>query len=93
MRLGLRGGVMMAEAQTVIAMRTLGLMGFWPMEPAESRRMVSEKLAAVQEAQMAMLKAVARGGNAVEVTEAALRPVRRRTKANAARLTRKSQQG
>lgn len=90
LRLGLHSSAMMVEAQTVIAMRTLGFMGFWQMRPSEGARMVSEKIEALQEAQLAMLKVAARGGSAVEVTEAGLRPVRRRTRANAARLARES---
>lgn len=90
MRLGMRSTTMMVEAQTVIAMRMMGMMGFWPMHPGEGARMLSEKLEALQEAQLAVMKSAARGGSAVEVTEAALRPLRRRTRANAARLVRES---
>ncbi len=83
MRLGLKSSVMMAEAQAVIAMRMFGMMGMWPVSPGENARMVSEKIAAVQEAQMAVMKAAMNGAS-----PAALRPVRRRTKANAERLAR-----
>ncbi|MCL4065285.1 hypothetical protein M3484_01680 [Pseudomonas sp. GX19020] len=88
MRLGLRSSVMMAEAQAVIAMRMAGMMGMWPVSPGENARMVSEKLAALQEAQIAVMKAAMKGASPATMAEAALRPVRRRTKANAERLAR-----
>ena len=89
MRLGLRSSVMMAEAQAVIAMRMFGMMGMWPVSPGENARMISEKLAAVQEAQMAVMKAAMKGASPTTMAEAALRPVRKRTKANAERLARR----
>ena len=88
MRLGLKSSVMMAEAQAVIAMRMFGMMGMWPVSPGENARMVSEKIAAVQEAQMAVMKAAMNGASPAAMAEAALRPVRRRTRANAERLAR-----
>ncbi|WP_232831315.1 antifreeze protein [Pseudogemmobacter bohemicus] len=88
MRLGLRSTAMMAEAQAVIAMRMAGMMGMWPVSPGENARMVSEKIAALQEAQVAVMKAVMKGASPATMAEAALRPVRRRTKANAGRLAR-----
>ncbi|NPD15970.1 antifreeze protein [Xinfangfangia sp. D13-10-4-6] len=88
MRLGLRSSVMLAEAQAVIAMRMAGMMGIWPVSPDENARMISEKLAALQEAHVAVMTAAMKGASPTAMAEAALRPVRRRTKANAARLAR-----
>ncbi len=88
MQLGLRSSVMMAEAQAVIAMRMFGMMGIWPVSPGENARMISEKIAAAQEAQLAVMQATMRGASPATIAEAALRPVRKRTKANAARLAR-----
>ncbi|MFE3838711.1 antibiotic ABC transporter [Pseudogemmobacter sonorensis] len=89
LRLSLRGSAMMAEAQAVVAMRMLGLMGFWPVAPDENALMVVEKLAALHEAQAAMMRAALKGGSAATLAEAGLRPLRRRTRANAERLSRR----
>ena len=79
-------GYLAAEAQAVIAMRTLGMAGFWPVTKSENRRMVDEKLSALTQAQTAMwVKAVALAPP-TEVMAAGLRPLRRTTRANAARL-------
>ena len=87
MRLGLKSTVMLAEAQAVMAMRLWGMMGLWPVAPGEDRRMVSEKLQAIQAAQLAAIRAMLRGASPLGVAEAALRPVGRRTRANAKRLS------
>lgn len=86
MQMSWRNSVMMAEAQAVIAMRVFGMFGLWPVNSGENNRMVSEKIAAVQEGQAAAMRAMMRGGDAAKVSEAAMRPVRRRTKANVKRL-------
>lgn len=87
--LGLRSGLMLWEAQAVIAMRMLGLAGMWRVGPAENLRMVTEKVAAVQAGAGAAARAAMAGGNPAEVASAALKPVRRRTAANARRLARR----
>lgn len=86
LRLGLQSSVLLAEAQAVMAMRLFGMIGLWPLGPGEEARMVSEKLRALQESQAAALKAVMRGASPLGVAEAALKPVGRRTRANARRL-------
>ncbi|MGA0539195.1 antibiotic ABC transporter [Neotabrizicola sp. VNH66] len=86
--LGLRSTAMLSEAQMVISLRLMGFAGFWPVSSGEGMRMVTEKLEALHEAQMAALNTMARGGSAAAVAEAALKPVRRRTRANARRLSR-----
>jgi hypothetical protein len=79
---------MMAEAQWVIALRLAGMAGFWPMSASEPSRMVSEKLAAGQASAIAAMKAGMAGGTPGDVALAAIKPLRRRTRANARRLTR-----
>jgi hypothetical protein len=80
---------MAAEAQMVIAMRTLGFMGFWPMSFGENTQMVLEKPAAMAQAAEEALRATCRGARPDQVLGAALEPIRARTSDNAHRLTRK----
>jgi hypothetical protein len=80
----------MAESQTVIGLRLAGMAGFWPMGQAETGRMVMEKLEAGALAAGAAFQAGMAGGNASEIAMAAMKPVRRRTRANARRLSRKA---
>jgi hypothetical protein len=78
---------MMAEAQMVIALRMMGMAGVIPARPDETRRMVTEKAAAAQEAGLAMTRAAMSGGSAPAIAAAGLKPVGRRTRANVRRLT------
>ncbi|MBD9525478.1 MULTISPECIES: antibiotic ABC transporter [Paracoccus] len=78
------------ESQMVIAMRMAGMMGMVPQDAAEPTRMVAEKADAASEAMFAALKSAGRGDRADQVMAAALRPYRRRTKANVRRLTKKT---
>ncbi len=87
--LSVRTGMMLAEAQMVIGMRMLGMMGLWRVAPSENRRMLAEKLAAGSEAAIAVSQAMLAGKSPVAVAEAALKPVRRRTRANAGRLAKR----
>jgi hypothetical protein len=80
-------GWMLAEAQTVIALRMLGMAGALPSARDEPLRMMTEKIAAAQEAGLAVARAQARGADGAAIVMAGLRPVRRRTKANVKRLT------
>jgi len=82
----LEAGLMLAEAQMVIAMRMAGLAGLWPMAPHEGFLMVAEKVEAGHAAASAALVAGMRGGNAGQVALAAIAPVRQQTRANARRL-------
>ena len=79
-----------AESQVVIGLRLMGLAGFWPMGPAEVGRMMSEKLVAGAQAARAALRTGLSGGTMPEIALAAMKPVGRRTRANARRLTRKA---
>jgi hypothetical protein len=84
---------MMVEAQQVIALRMAGMAGVWSMGPAENQRMVEEKVAAMTESAMAAMAAGLSGKSPAAVAMAAIRPVRRRTRANASRLGRKASGG
>lgn len=85
-RLGLALWTTAVEAQTVMALRLLGLWGVLPARRGEDRRMVAEKAPAFARAALASAAALHQGP--VAAAEAALRPIGRRTRANARRLTR-----
>lgn len=76
-----------AEAQTVVALRTLGAMGLWNTSTTENQRMISEKTEAFTQSALATGQAVARGARPDQVAMAGMRPLQRKTKSNVARLT------
>lgn len=79
-------GYLMAEAQAVIAMRMMGMAGVWSVTPAEDGRMISEKVYAMTKATTDATKAAMNGGTVDEIAAAAIKPIRRKTRANAKRL-------
>lgn len=86
LRLSMQTGTMLAQANMVIAMRMWGMAGVWNVTPDENKRMVAEKGTAMLAAGAAAAGAMAQGKGPVNVALAALQPVARKTKANAARL-------
>ena len=76
-----------AEAQTVITLRTLAMMGLWNAAKDEDQRMVTEKTDALAKSATATARAVTRGARPDQIALAAMRPLRHKTKPNAARLT------
>jgi 5-carboxymethyl-2-hydroxymuconate isomerase len=76
------------DAQQVIAMRLVRISTGGSMADAESRRMVSEKIAAVTAAQIAAATALASGKGIEAAASAALAPVKRAVRANHRRLSR-----
>ncbi len=78
---------MMAEAQTVIAIRTMGMMGVLPASPRENHTMFAEKGPAFVEAAIAAGAAAMSGKTPDQIAQAAIRPIARRTGANVKRLT------
>lgn len=88
MRLSMNTAVMLTQAQSVIAMRMMGMAGVWSVSPGENARMISEKMRAGMKAGAAAQKSALSGGSATDIAEAALAPVKRATAANARRLTR-----
>jgi hypothetical protein len=86
--LGLRTGVMLAEAQTVIVLRLWGMAGLWPVSPSETTRMVAEKWPAFLHAAGAAGAAAMKGQEPHRIASAALRPIAKKTRANSRRLAR-----
>jgi hypothetical protein len=78
---------MMAEAQTVVALRVMGMWGVRPAAPRENHTMLAEKGPAFAESALAAGRAAAMGKGPFEVAEAALTPIGRRTRSNVRRLT------
>jgi len=88
MKLGIQTSLMMAEAQMVIAMRMMGMMGMWRVAPNENARMVGEKVSASLSGATEASRAMMAGRPVTQIAAAALRPVRRATKSNVTRLAR-----
>ncbi|MBT9246883.1 antifreeze protein [Gemmobacter fulvus] len=86
-KLSMHTGLMLAEAQMVIAMRLWGMAGLWNVTPEENSRMVQEKTEAMTQSAMAAGRAMLSGKGAAGVAMAALKPVRMRTRSNMKRLT------
>lgn len=86
-RLSLQLGLMMYESQMVIAMRLWGMAGLWNVTPEENQRMVSEKADAMLASGLAVQKALISGAHPTRAALAGVRPLRRKTRANAKRLS------
>jgi hypothetical protein len=82
-------GLMITEAQSVVAMRIMGMAGIWSVTPAENARMISEKLSVVTRASTDATRAMIRGQGPEAVTAAAIKPLRQKTRANAKRLAKR----
>lgn len=79
----------LAEAQSVIGMRVLGAIGVWSVPKSENSRMLNEKVFAfVKGSTDASLAAIA-GETPDVVTAAAIKPIRKATRANHKRLTKR----
>lgn len=87
--LSIKTGMMLGQANMVIAMRMMGMAGAWNVTAAENIRMVDEKTAAAVESGAAMTRAVLLGKDPVAVARAGLTPIARRTGANAKRLAKR----
>lgn len=90
MRLSHQLTLMSLEAGAVIWMRTLGMAGLWPMSKSESVRMITEKQAAFAEAGRAAFSATWKGHSPEVALAAAVKPIRRTTRANSRRLSKRS---
>ncbi|MCU0898968.1 MAG: antifreeze protein [Cypionkella sp.] len=88
MRLSMNTSLMLMQANSVIAMRMMGMAGAWRVSPQENNRMVSEKMRAGMKSGLAAQAVALSGGSMTEIAEAALAPVKRATAANARRLAR-----
>jgi vacuolar-type H+-ATPase subunit F/Vma7 len=80
-------GCVMAEAQTVIAMRLMGAMGLWSVEETENRQMLNEKLFAFAKGTTDAAFAAMSGKSPDVVTALAIKPIRQTTRANQRCLT------
>lgn len=89
MRLAMQSGMMIAEANMVIAMRLMGMGGMWRVNPSENARMVQEKTDAVIASGAAMGRAIMAGQSPAKVALAGMKPVRDKTRANATRLAKR----
>ena len=74
------------EVQSVVSMRLMRLAEGGPQATAEAHQMVVEKLEALADAEVAMLRSLYDGEDLMVVTERACAPVRRRVQANHHRL-------
>ena len=79
-------GMMLAEAQGVIAMRMMGWGGLWSVTKSENARMVSEKTEAITRSMQNATLAAMTGKRPDEIVNAAVKPLRQKTRANVARL-------
>jgi hypothetical protein len=75
------------EAQNVIALRLMRMAAQRPGSQAEARRMVTEKVAALTEAQVAAATAVIKGGKSQRIAKKVLGVYKNRVRANKRRLT------
>jgi hypothetical protein len=74
------------EAQAVISARLLLFASNDPSAAAEAGRMISEKITAFADAQLAAERALAEGRGIYEAAEEAYLPLRQRVRANSQRL-------
>jgi hypothetical protein len=75
------------EAQNVFALRLMRMAAQRPGSQAEARRMVTEKVAALTEAQAAANAAFIEGGKSRRVAKKVLGVYKKRVRANRRRLT------
>jgi hypothetical protein len=93
--LSLRTAQLSWEAQSIIAIRLMRLAGRGQGNQTEARRMVTEKVAALSEAQSSAsasasaATAVIKGGKSHRVAKKVLGVYKKRVRANRRRLTRK----
>tara|TARA_R110000787_G_scaffold19617_2_gene58699 strand:- start:1188 stop:1499 length:312 start_codon:yes stop_codon:yes gene_type:complete len=76
----------MAEAQSVIGMRLMGMAGLWSVPASEDRNMILKKIQAMVRAGTDVTVLMLRGGRPDQIAAAALKPYRQKTRANAKRL-------
>jgi len=75
-----------ADVQQVMALRIMRLASGGPDAATEAQQMISEKLAAFGEAQVALMSALATGSSLDTAAEKAYAPYRRAVRANSRRL-------
>jgi hypothetical protein len=75
-----------ADVHSVMTRRMMMLAGGGPKTAAETQRMISEKMLALGESQMAFVTAMALGHGFHKASRRAFTPYRRRVRANRRRL-------
>ena len=83
---GLQASFLLAESQTVIGLRLLGMAGMWHVPKTENSRMVQEKVPAFAASAMAASYAAMNGRRPDQIMHAANHPLRRKTISNSRRL-------
>lgn len=81
-------GTLATQAQSVIAYRTLGMLGGSAVSDGESQRMITEKPAAFLKANGAAMHALLSGHGADQVTQAWVAPLSATVQSNRTRLER-----
>lgn len=89
LRLSLQTSLMAYQAQQVVSMRLLGLMGAWRTRQGEATRMLTEKLDAMGEAKDGIRQAVGQAKSPLVIAQAALAPYAARTSENHRDLSRR----
>ncbi len=82
-------GAAWSDVQWVIALRTLRIAGGGAAAMSEAQRMISEKIVANAQAQLAAAMALAGGRGLEGAKRAAARPYQKAVRANRRRLTRR----
>lgn len=85
--LGMRTWGLWSEAMMVVSMRSLGMMGLWPVRPDEAMRMFLEKPPAFSDAALAAASAAWRGKRPDQIAVATMAPLTRKARANRRRLS------
>ena len=85
----LQMGQLMIETQSVMAMRILGMAGFWNVTKAENGRMFDEKAPALTQSALSALYASLRGERPDQIMLKAIKPLRAKTRSNSRRLTKR----
>lgn len=88
-RSGTKLSMLAWEAQMVIAMRVMGMMGAWPVAASESDRMMDEKPEAFMQAAFAAGASAMAGGRPDQVLNAWTGSLSRKTGANMRRLSKR----
>lgn len=86
-RLGLEAWQLAVEAQQVMALRLMALSGWLPYQAGENRRMVDEKSKAFTKAAIGAHHAIISGKSPDDVARAAMKPIRKKVRANRKRLS------
>jgi len=86
MNLNMQMATMLAEAQTVVTLRMLGMGGAIATPKGENERMVSEKSDAMIDAYSAATKAALAGKRPDQIMSAAMTPLSKKVTANRKRL-------